>query len=153
MSKRPRRFAPVALLLVILPLLLAMGTGGSEGPVTIPEPSSDFRARLTDQEGMVVELSQVAVQGQVFVLGRLGQGEAAVPFDKIRTLTVTNQGRFMKVVVQLKDGRRVTVMVKPGLTLTGRTSFGNYRIPFSEISRLEILGRNLQPTKAAGAGG
>lgn len=129
-------------LLFCAPFLLAMGTGDSEGPTRIPEPSADFRVRLTDQEGTRVVLTQFSIEGQVFVLGEMGQGQVAVPLEKVKEVEITNQGDALKARIVLNQGPPVEIRVKPTLTATGKTAFGNYRIPLGEVSRLEVLGQD-----------
>lgn len=139
----PKRLGRLSLwfLLALAPLILAMGVGESEGPVRIPEPQTDFRVLLTDQEGATVELTNFSIEGQSFVLGNMGKGEAAVPFDQVKEVELTNQGDKLKAKIILKKGPPVEVMVKPSLKATGKTSFGNYRISLGEVSRVKVLGR------------
>ncbi len=139
----PRRARALALsLLLLLPLMLAMGGGDSEGPTRIPEPQADWRVRLADQEGGRVELTMFAIDGQSFMLGNLGQGQLAVPFERIKTAEFLRQAGGLKVRLSLHQGEAVELTVKPALKATGKTPYGNFRIPLSEISRLEFLGLN-----------
>ncbi|MFZ5585604.1 MAG: hypothetical protein ACOZHQ_06725 [Thermodesulfobacteriota bacterium] len=128
------------LLLLLCPLVMAMGLGDSNAPTRIPEPQSDYRGLVVDQEGTRVDLTQLAVDGQTFVLGGLGQGQAAVPFDKVRLVELFNQGGALKARVSLDQGAPVELAVDGNLKLTGRTSFGNFRIPLAEVRSIEIKG-------------
>jgi hypothetical protein len=129
-----------AWLLLCLPLLLGMGGGDSEGPTRIPEPGADYRVRLTDQEGGRVELTFFTIDGQTFVLGQVGQGQVAVPFERVKTVEMSNRGGQLKAKVTLKEGEPVELMVKAALKATGKTSYGNFRIPLGEIRAVEFLG-------------
>jgi hypothetical protein len=131
---------PLLLLLLLLPLLLAMGGGEGEGPTRIPEPQADWRVRLIDQEGAKVELTQFAIDGQAFVLGNLGQGQAAVPLERIKLVELANKAGTLKAKLTLTQGEPVELVVKPTLKATGKTGWGNFRIPLSEVSRIEVLG-------------
>lgn len=136
----PRKHLLPLLLLLLCPLLLAMGLGDSNAPTRIPEPQSNFRGLVVDQDGTRVELTQLAIDGQTFVLGGLGQGQAAIPFDKVRTVELANQGGALKAKISLDQGAPVELSLDGLLKLTGRTSFGNYRIPLAEVRSIEIRG-------------
>jgi hypothetical protein len=134
------RVAWLGLLIICLPWLMAMGGGDSEGPTRIPEPSADYRVRLTDQEGARVELTAFAIDGQTFVLGQVGQGQVAVPFERVKSVEMTNKAGQLKAKVALKDGEPVELVVKAALKATGKTSYGNFRIPLGEVRGVEFLG-------------
>jgi hypothetical protein len=134
------RVALLSWLILTLPLVLAMGGGDSEGPTRIPEPGADYRVRLTDQEGARVELTAFAIDGQTFVLGQVGQGQVAVPFERVRSVEINNKGGQLKAKVALKDGEPVELVVKAALKATGKTSYGNFRIPLGEVRAVEFLG-------------
>ena len=130
----------LAMLLVLIPLLMAMGTGDSEGPTRIPEPQFNYRVLLTDQMGTRVELTQFSIEGQSFVMGEVGKGEAAVPFAKVKEVTFANQGDMILAKLNAAGETMVELLVKPSLKATGKANFGNYSIPLGEVSRIEILG-------------
>lgn len=131
---------PAVLLTLLCPLLLAMGLSDGAGPTRIPEPQADFRVLLVDQQGTRVELSQFAIDGQSFVLGTVGQGQVAVPFEKVQALELNNQGGQLKARVTLKQGEPVSMNVTADLKATGKTDYGNFRIPLGEVSRVEFKG-------------
>lgn len=138
------------LVVLCLPWLMGMGVGDSQGPTRIPEPRVDYHVALTDQTGVRVELTMFAIEGVDFVLGQVGQGEAAVPFERIARLEFSRQDGQLHCILHLKEGSPVSMTVKPSLAATGRTSYGNYRIPLGEVSLVEFLGR-VGPPKAGGA--
>lgn len=129
-------------LLLVLPVLLAMGFGGSEGPTHIPQPDADYRVLLTDISNNQVELTLFSISGQNFVMGALGKGEAAVPFNKIKAVEFFQKGETLWANLTLKDGETVAMSVKPELKATGKTDFGNYRIPLAEVKALQLLGHS-----------
>lgn len=134
----PRLLAVI--LVCLCPLVMAMGLSDGAGPTRIPEPQSDYRVLLVDQLGTRVELSQFAIDGQSFVLGSVGQGQVAVPFEKVQTLEFASQEGQLKVKVVLKQGEPVSMIVTAALKATGKTSYGNFRIPLGEVSRVEFKG-------------
>ncbi|MFH1034852.1 MAG: hypothetical protein V1806_10140 [Pseudomonadota bacterium] len=139
MIKYSTRLAWAAILL-LCPLLMAMGLSDGSGPTRIPEPQADYQVVLVDQQGMRVELSQFAIDGQSFVLGSVGQGQAAVPFEKVRALELSKQDGQLQAKVILREGEPVRLGVSEALKATGKTSYGNFRIPLGEVGRVEFKG-------------
>jgi hypothetical protein len=139
MSKYSTRLALVALL-ALCPLLLAMGLNDGSGPTRIPEPQADYQVLLVDQQGTRVELGQFAIDGQSFVLGSLGQGQVAVPFEKVQLLELAQREGRLQAKVILKQGEPVRMTVSASLKATGKTSYGNFRIPLGEVARVEFKG-------------
>ncbi len=139
MAQRLRPAAAFVLILAV-PLLLAMGMGDSEGPTSIPEPQANYRVRLTDLEGVTIELTNFSIDGQVFVLGKLGEGQMAVPLEKVRAVELTKEGDRMKAHLILDQDKPLDLMVNPALKVYGKTEYGNFRIPLGQLTRIEVLG-------------
>lgn len=134
------RLLALGCLLLSLPLLLAMGIGGGEGPTSIPEPRRNYLVVLTDVQGVQVALKEFSIEGQDFVLGRMGLGEMAVPLAKVRTVAFSKTQGKLNAALTLADGKQVQMQVKPELQATGKTDYGNYRIRLEEVGRLEVKG-------------
>ncbi len=143
MSRRAN-IATLLLLVVSALFLTAMGTGDSEGPTRIPEPETNYRVSLVDMEGTRVQLTQFSVGGQLFFMGRLGQGQAAIPFARIKEVVVTKRQGLLRAKVVLKQGAPVELKVKGSQDIFGKTEFGNFRIPLDEVSRIQFQGQ-VQP--------
>ena len=139
MLRHPRVLALMALLLS-LPLLMAMGIGGSEAPPRLPAPPVNDLVTLTDQGGTRVELSHFSIEGVGLVSGEMGRGDLAVPLEKVRSVELRQTDGELRAELTLSDGKSVRVTVKGDLQATGKTDFGNYRIPLGEVSRIEIKG-------------
>ena len=137
---RHARLLTVLALLVSLPLLMAMGSGESGAPTRIPEPKTNYLVTLIDQGGTSVDLSHFSIEGVGFVSGEMGRGEMAVPFDKVKSVQIRQTQGDLKATLRLKDGKEVKVVVKGDLKATGKTDFGNYRIPLNEVGSIEIKG-------------
>lgn len=140
-----RGFALIAVLLALGSAGAALGNGfagmGDDAPpARIPVPARDFRAVLTDQAGVTVEVDKATFDGEVFVYGLLGAGQATVPFERIRTVRVEPSAEEDKVVafVVLQDGTSVSLSVDADVPCYGRTAFGNYRIPFHKLRKIEF---------------
>jgi len=133
--------AAVFLLLLSAPLVMAMTMGDSEGPTRIPEPEANYRARVTDLEGVSVDLTQFSIDGQVFFLGNLGDGNLAVPFDKFTSVELVRQGEMMLARLTMNQDKPVELTVKPGLKLYGKTQYGNFRIELGQVKRIQLQGK------------
>ncbi len=138
-----RRIHLVATLLMLMaaPLLMAMGMDDGEGPTRIPQPQANYQARITDMEGVSTTLSNFSIDGQVFVMGNLGDGTLAVPFDKVKSLQLVKQGEVMKARLTLHQEKPVDLTIKPSFKVTGKTQYGNYRITLGQVKIIEILGK------------
>lgn len=137
---RLHRVLALAALLLTLPLIMAMGFGGSEAPTRIPEPKVNYLVTLTDQGGTTVELSHFSIEGVGFVSGEMGRGELAVPLDKVKAVDIRRMDGELRATLSLADGKKVQVGIKGDLKATGNTDFGNYRIPLDEVSRIAVKG-------------
>lgn len=132
------RLICLALLCLCLPLLMAMGMGDGEGPTRIPEPDKSYKVIITDISGQRVELTEFSLDGQVFVFGSLGDGQAAIPFERVTRVDIVNGDKGLIATVGLNDGKSIKLKVRPGLKAYGKADFGLYRIKMSEVSTIEI---------------
>ncbi|MCB2225281.1 MAG: hypothetical protein KQH53_01295 [Desulfarculaceae bacterium] len=137
---RLHRVLALTALVVTLPLIMAMGFGGSEAPTRIPEPKVNYLVTLTDQGGTTVELSHFSIEGVGFVTGEMGRGDLAVPLDKVKSVQIRRLDGETKATLGMADGKTVKVILKGDLKATGKTAFGNYRIPLDEVSSIVIKG-------------
>ena len=137
---RSLRVIVLCALLVTMPLIMAMGTGGDEVPTRIPEPKVNYLVTLTDLGGTSVELSHFSIAGVAFLAGDMGRGELAVPLDQVKEVLIRHHEGEYKAEVALKDGKNVTISVKGSLKATGKTSYGNYRVPLEEVSSIKLRG-------------
>lgn len=130
-------------LAVLAPLAFGMGTDGegSESPTSIPHPEVNYRVKLTDSSGMTVGLSGFAIDGKPYIIGRLGAGQAAVPFAKVDKAALANGEEGLTAKVLMKGGASLAVLVNGKLFATGAAGYGNYKIRLREVRSLVFLGR------------
>lgn len=128
----------VAAVLVAPSLALAMGFGGTDAPTRIPVPARSFSATVEDLSGTVVEVTDVSFDGEVHITGMVGDGQVAIPFDRITEVRVepTNDDAFRIAFVKLKDGTSQRVVVERDVPCYGATSFGYYKIDVDKIRRI-----------------
>jgi hypothetical protein len=130
-----RRLAPLALLVLLVPVALATGIGGPEAPTRIPIPARDVTATVEDKGGMKVLLTRFSFNGEVFLYGTVGDGQVTVPFEKITGAVVkpSKTPKKMDVVATLKDGSSVTLVADDDLLVYGQTPYGYYQIKTEDL--------------------
>lgn len=143
MSLAPsRRHAALAVLFGLglglgAPAALATGFGGSDAPSRIPVPGQVFRAAVEDRSGAKVTVDRVTFNGEVHIYGQLGEGQVAVPFERIDTLRVEpgpDDGHVV-LFLTLKQGEPLRLVVEDDVPCYGSAPFGNYKI---EVGRIRI---------------
>ncbi len=118
----------------------ATGFGGSSAPSRIPVPAQDFTATVTDLSGEAATLSKVSFNGEVYVYGKKGEADVAVPFERIDKVRIspTDDKRYRSAYITLRDGDTVTVMVDYDAPCYGETSWGRYRIEVEKIRGIQF---------------
>ena len=120
-------------------VLTGMGElgGGPEG--TVPETKENVTARVFDRSGAAVELSQFSMDGNVFVMGRLGDGEVTVFFKELRQVDFNQvTGEYIPAKLQLDSGNSLDLKIRKRAVFYGSTGFGAYQIRARDIKRIEF---------------
>lgn len=135
-----RRLA-LLLLTVLLPAAaFATGFGGADNPTRIPVPARVFSATVEDNAGTQVKVDKVTFDGEVFLFGKVGEGQAAVPFEKIEEVRFEPTGETGTRIafVKLREGDSVRLVVESDLPCYGASAFGNYRIEVKDIRVVRV---------------
>jgi hypothetical protein len=133
-----RRCTGVGLLTLLgtLPLLLGLGTSGGRDVI---HPPLDFKATLTDRDGMQVEVSRLNIGGDVQLDGDMGRGSLRIPFDNIDSVALSpDSADFSRAVVHLKNNETVTLRIRNSLTIYGQTSVGIYQIRARDLQSIHF---------------
>jgi hypothetical protein len=117
---------------------MATGFGGSDAPTRIPVPARAFSATVEDRSGTTVEVTKATFDGEVFLFGLLGEGQASVPFERIREVRFepTEEPGELVAFAVLNEGSPVRLVVEDDTPCYGETSFGLYRIEVKHIRRI-----------------
>jgi hypothetical protein len=129
------------LLLGLAPALAhATGFGGDAAPTRIPVPARLFDATVEDAKGTSVEVKRVSIDGEVYLHGKVGEGDVAVPFEKIAEVLIMPSGDPTKRIAHatLRDGNTVSVELDDDTPCWGEATFGNYKIEISKIRKITI---------------
>ena len=140
MFRRSSRLWPMVLLAA--PLLMAMGGGGG-GPLsdTIPRPKDNFRADLTDRQGVVTRVEFLSCDGKTFLPLERGEGTLMVPFSKVsRVVFGEESGARMSATVDAEGGKALEGTLARTLVCTGVTEYGNYQIEARGLKQIAFTG-------------
>lgn len=141
-----RHWTRIGLLAIVTGLVagpvLAGGFGSGAPPSRIPIPAKVFHATVEDLSGTRVAVTEVTYNGEVFVYGNVGEGQATVPFENIATVRFEPTGDTERriALVTLKDGSHVKLGVEADTLAYGRTTYGTYAIAVEKIYKIEFTG-------------
>ena len=138
------RRAVALLFAVLLPTAaLAMGDLTGEGAITrIPEPSLNYRVRVTDTEMNRFDVEKASFEGHIYLTGTVGKARVSVPFDKIRkVLFEPKQDGDVLAVVTLDNGRQQSLTVDGDTPCFGLADFGHVSIRLADLRDAEFLGQ------------
>ena len=114
---------------------LAGGFLGSDTPTRIPVPARVFSATVHDVSGAAVEVTKITCGGQIFVAGKVGEADVAVPFENIDRVRIepTDDDQFRMAYITLRSGKKAKVIVEHDDACHAEAVFGNYRIEAEKI--------------------
>jgi hypothetical protein len=128
-------------LLFVVPFVMGMGVGG-EIKHKIPTPDKNFTATITDSQEVSTKVSQISFDGKTYLTGQRGNTTVTIPFEKISSVQVgkTEEEKKVSVFVTLKAGGTLNIKVEEKTPCYGSADFGNNRIEFKDIKKVEIHG-------------
>ena len=133
----PRRVIwPVLVVSIGWFLLVGMGTTDGAGPVNIPIPARNYNVTLIDTENVKTRLTSFSVGGLIFFTGRVGKGQVALPFAKMRSIEFRQKGGRVQATASLKKGGTVVMSVSRDTTVSGKVPYGNFRISLGDVRRV-----------------
>lgn len=99
-----------------------------------------FAADVEDLGGVVVHVTRVTFDGEVYLFGRLGRAQVTVPFEQISEATFepgTDEDHRL-AIVRLIDGNEVRIELEADRPFYGLGHFGNYRLDALDARRITI---------------
>ncbi|MCX7634699.1 MAG: hypothetical protein N2Z74_03015, partial [Syntrophales bacterium] len=102
-----KTFLIVVMILLLIPLMTAMGSLTGAAPGSVPKPAKPFRAIFIDQMDVATEVQDVTIEGGIFIEGKRGEGTITVPFDNIHKVVFLMQDGRLTASVSLKGGKTV----------------------------------------------
>jgi hypothetical protein len=129
------------LVFLMIPLFLGMGSSGSGSPDKIPVPAKKFKVVVVDQMDVVTEAQDASIDGATFVEGKRGEGIFTVAFENISSVVFFRKEGILTGNLKLRDGASQTLILQGNKRLFGRTAYGTFQIPLSELKKMTVNGR------------
>ncbi len=129
------------LVFLMIPLFLGMGSSGSGSPDKIPVPVKKFKVVVVDQMDVVTEAQDASIDGATFVEGKRGEGIFTVAFENISSVVFFRKEGILTGNLKLRDGASQTLILQGNKRLFGRTAYGTFQIPLSELKKMTVNGR------------
>ena len=135
-----------AIALLLSFALLASGWAGTARAGLEEIDYATYDARVTDVKGVATDLTSFGhATGPNVLMGYRGEAEVDIPFRLIRAVEVGDyvpENRRAPVKVILRTGKSVAIEidnVEEMRLLRGQAEFGEYRIRFGKIRKLELF--------------
>ncbi|MCF8068115.1 MAG: hypothetical protein K9L30_05975 [Desulfobacterales bacterium] len=130
-----------SILFFVFILLTGMAGFDEGGIVEAPEPEINFTAKLVDQSGMSVELSEISFDGKTCIKGKLGYSELSVSFEKINNISYILNDDQLTATLKLLDGEKIEMTVDKNMAFYGVSSYGDIRIASKDINKIVMQGK------------
>lgn len=135
-----RRVIGFGYLMILVPFLFGMGMFGQPAArEDVPATKDRFDATVEDLEGVVVQVTNISYDGELYFPVYRGKGLVTIPFRKILAFELgeKQQGR-REVKVSFRDETTETFWVDEDILFLGKVSYGTYQIQVKDIRRLEF---------------
>jgi len=133
----PRR--SLTALLILSPLLLAMGIMGEAPRRDVPETGKPFGAVLVDVEGVSTEVSHFSYDGEAYLPAYRGRALVVIPFERIAGVEfgqTQNHRRQARVLFQ--DQQEELFWVDEKLLFLGKVTYGTFQIQAKDLQRIRL---------------
>lgn len=135
-----KRLYAALLVMFAIPFVMGMGTGSGNITHRIPIPDKNFSATITDSEGVSTRVSQISFDGRAYLTASRGSSTVTIPFEKIASVQIgkTEENKKVSASITLKNGGTLNIMVEGAMPCYGVADFGNVKIEFRDIRKVEI---------------
>ena len=126
--------------LILMPCLLGMGMFGQPAVrEKVPQTKERFDATIEDLEGIVVHVTHVSYDGEVYLPVYQGKGLVTIPFQRIRKIELGKKEQTRREVkIFFQDGTDEVFGMDEDLLILGKVPYGTYQIQAKDILRLEF---------------
>jgi|GEM_PF-1602622 len=127
-------------LVILAPFLFGMGMFGQPAArEEVPVTRERFDATVEDLEGVVVQVTHVSYDGELYLPVFRGKGLVTIPFRKIRAFELAEKQQSRREVkVSFQDETSETFWMDEDILFLGKVSYGTYQIQAKDIRRLEF---------------
>ena len=125
-------------ILILVPFLFGMGMFGQPAArQEVPETEERFDATVEDLEGIVVQITHVSYDGELYLPVYRGKGLVTIPFRKIREFELGEKQRSRREVkVSFKDETSEVFWMDEDILFLGKVPYGTYQIQAKDIRKL-----------------
>ena len=127
-------------LMILVPFLFGMGMFGQPAArEEVPVTKERFDATVEDLEGVVVQVTHVSYDGELYLPVYRGKGLVTIPFRKILAFELGEKQKSRREVkVSFLDETSETFWMDEDILFLGKVSYGTYQIQAKDILRLEF---------------
>lgn len=125
-------------ILILVPFLFGMGMFGQPAArEEVPETKERFDATVEDLEGIVVRITHVSYDGELYLPVYRGKGLVTIPFRKIREFELGEKQRSRRAVkVSFTDETSEVFWMDEDILFLGKVPYGTYQIQAKDIRKL-----------------
>ena len=124
-------------LLLSVTVLLGMGSIGGVPEGTLPDVEENFVAKIEDRDGVVTEVSQFSIDGNLYLAGARGQGQVTIQLHDLKLLVFGTVATVdVPIRCTLEDGKQIELRVRKRATFYGKGDFGVFQIQARHIKRI-----------------
>jgi len=127
-------------ILMLVPFLFGMGMFGQPAArQEVPQTKERFDATVEDLEGVVVQVTHLSYDGELYIPVYQGKGLVTIPFRRIRSIEFgeKQKGRY-EVKVSFQDGTIDIFRMDEDILFLGKVPYGTYQIQAKDMQKLEI---------------
>ena len=116
---------------------MGMELGGSGGE-NFPKPKLNYKAAITDIEGMVHKAEFISLNGKTSITGQKGKANITINFRKIQSavFSKTESKSWVMAHFILRSGKKVDIKVKGLSRCYGITDLGKMSVRIRDIKAI-----------------
>ena len=146
MSSKIKLLSFLALLIGITSQQLTLAVGGGGGGAasdSIPLPTTNYSATVTDSTSISLKAERLSWNGKVYFDTQVGNSKIVIPFEKVGQLTIKRSAKntpqdYVLGEFELLDGQTVEALLLMDSKLYGQTSFGNFELFVRDLEQISF---------------
>jgi hypothetical protein len=129
------------LAVLLFVFICVTGFGGlGEDENKLPKTSENYKITVKDTEGYTANLTQVSVAGGIYLTGNAGKGKHIINFVDIKKITVMPfDEKYIEATIEFRDGNQIKLTTDGKKQLKGKSKYGVYTIPLSDIREINFM--------------
>jgi hypothetical protein len=130
-----KRFGLLLLIGTLALLLMGMEGFGSSSDTQFPNPKLNYKATITDLDGIAHKATKVSANGKTALTGYKGKATLTINFKRIKSISVRKMDdkTYVMADLTLRDGKAVELKVKGLVRCYGITDVGELSVRMRDI--------------------